>query len=318
MKRQIKRICLLFFLTAVFLLPAHTVRAENIAMGMIVGEERKLPNTYWFSKFSTSDSSIATVDINGVVTAKKVGTVVIKQSTLSVPNVYTIQITDEADIVVAMGQSNMCGSGGNSMEAPAVSEGVLQYQGGVIEPLKKQGTLLPAFGNSFRKQTKKPVIIIQTARGGSSSVAWLRDGLVQDSLKQLQALEKKLKKHKVKIRHIYILWLQGETDAKKGIDKATYMSNCKKIFKKMKSADAQKFLMIQVGQYRNRKYNMDAIIDAQKTICKKNKDFIMVSDITKKLSNDAKWYRDDVHFNQAALNKIGAEAGKKAGKLAKK
>lgn len=317
MKRQIKR-AIILFLIAVFLLPAHTVRAENIALEMIVGEERKLPNSYWFSKFSTSDSGIATVDDNGVVTAKKTGTVVIKQSTLTVPNLYTIRITDEVDVVIAMGQSNMCGSGGNSMEAPAVSEGVLQYQNGVIEPLKKQGTLLPAFGNSFRKQTKKPVILVQTARGGSSSVAWLRDGLVQDSVKQLQALEKKLEKHKVKIRHVYMLWLQGETDAKKGIDKATYMSNCKKIFKKLKAAGTQKFLMIQVGQYRNRKYNVDTIIDAQKTLCKKNKDFIMVSDTTKKLSNDTKWYRDDVHFNQMALNKIGAEAGKKAGKLAKK
>lgn len=317
MKRQ-KGWLPILVLMAMVLLPATAVRAENIAMKMIVGEERKLPNTYWFSKFSTSDGSIASVDENGVVTAKKVGTAVIKQSTLNVPNVYIIQITDEADIVVAMGQSNMCGSGGSIAESPVVSEGVLQYQGGVIEPLKRQGSLLPSFGNSFYRQTKKPVILVQTARGGSSSVAWLRDGLVQDSVKQLQALKKKLEKHKVKIGHVYMIWMQGETDAKKGIDKATYMSNCRKIFKKMKSAGTQKFLMIQIGQYRNRKYNVDVIIDAQKTICKKNKDFIMVSDITKKLSNDTKWYRDDVHFNQPALNKIGAEAGKKAGKLAKK
>lgn len=299
------------------ILPVRTVKAEEVTINLIAGEEAQLPDTFWFSKFSSSDPNVVTVDANGVVTAVGVGTAVVKQTTLTAPVEYRINVTNVVDIVVAMGQSNMCGSGGDILESPEVSGGVHWYQNNVLSPMKKQGTLLPAFGNAYYKQTGVPVIVIQTAVGGSSSKAWLRDGLISNSVKQLKNCKKHLAHNNVTVRHIYMLWFQGETDAKKGVGKTEYTNNLNKIFKKMKAEGTEKFLMIQIGQYKNRRYDVSTIISAQQQICKKNKKFEMVSTVTKSLSKKDKWYKDNVHFNQKALNKIGTEAGKKAGKLAK-
>lgn len=316
MKKKTGILTLLLLILFV-ILPVHTVKAEENTINLIAGEEAQLPNTFWFSKFSSSDPNVVTVDANGVVTAVHPGTTIVKQTTLTAPVEYQINVTNVVDIVVAMGQSNMCGSGGDILESPEVSGGVHWYQNNVLSPMKKQGTLLPAFGNAYYKQTGVPVIVIQTAVGGSSSKAWLRDGLITNSVKQLRNCKKHLAKYNVTVRHIYMLWFQGETDAKKGVGKTEYMNNLNKIFKKMKAEGTEKFLMIQIGQYRDRRYDVSTIISAQQKICKKNKNFEMVSTSTKSLSKKTKWYKDNVHFNQKALNKIGTEAGKKAGKLAK-
>lgn len=316
MKKQTGLLALIIF-AAFLLMPVQTVKAEQTTIQMIAGEEMQIPNTFWFSKFSSSDESIITVDVNGIARAHKAGSAVVTQTTLSSPMEYKIVVTDVVDIVVAMGQSNMCGSGGSYAQSPEVSGGVHSYYGGKLMPMKKQGTLLPAFGNAYYKQTKVPVVVIQTAVGGSSSTAWLRDGLAKNSVKQLKNCKKHLSRYKVKVRHINMLWFQGETDAKKGVGKTEYLQNLQKIYKKMSKQGTEKFWMIQIGQYRDKRYDVSTIINAQQYICKKNKKFEMVSNITKSLSKDAKWYADSVHFNQKALNKIGEQAGKKAGKLVK-
>lgn len=315
---NIRKTILGFIIVLGIILPASKVQAGQIAVNLLVGEEKQLPDAYWYCEYASSDESIAVVDNDGMVKAKRVGEVVITQKTLNEPKEYHIQVTNEADIVVAMGQSNMCGSGGATLEAPDISKGVHTYLNGTFTTMKKQGTLLPAFGNNYYKTCKRPVIIIQTAVGGASSVAWLRDGLINNSVKQLKNCRKLMNKNHIKIKHIYMLWFQGETDAKKCLSKEEYISNLNRIFKKMKKAGAEKFLMIQVGQYRDRRYDMSIIIDAQKSICRKNKKYVMVSNLTQSLSKNPGYYSDNVHYNQKALNKIGAQAGKKAGKLAKK
>jgi len=212
----------------------------------------------------------------------------------------------------------MCGSGGNAKDAPAALDGSLQYYNKSIRPLQKQGTLLPSFANQYYKKTKTPVVIIQTAVGGSSSQEWIKGELLGKATSDVKKCKNYLKKYKVKVRNIYMLWFQGETDAKNGVAKSAYMSNMKKIFKKMKRVGTKKCMVIQVGQYLNGKYPADLIISAQKTLCKKDKNFEMVSTVTSSLSGKAKWYSDNVHFNQSALNKIGSQAGKNAAKIAKK
>lgn len=318
MKKQ-KKLLVVLALLCMILLPVFTVKADQTPLKMVVSEVKNLPNVYWFSKFTTSDATIASVDTSGNVTANAVGTAVISQTTLSGKEEYIVTVTDVVDIVVTMGQSNMCGSGGDLALAPEVKEGGLVYANGVVSPLNRQGTLIPSFVNSYYAKTNVPVITIQTAIGGSGSKEWIKAGLANGAAGQLTSLKKYLSKYPVKVRHIYMLWFQGETDAKQGISKTVYMKNMQKIYKKMHGAGVEKCLIIQIGKYRNDKYPTSTIIDAQKTLCKKNKKkFAMVSTVTASLSKKSGSYADNVHFNQKSLNKIGAQAGKKAGALAQK
>ena len=316
MKKQIRFLLALIVMLGI----AFPIQAQAavVKLTMVKGEEMQLPDAYWYSRYTSSDEKIVDVSSDGVVKAKHMGTATVMQTTLNDPIQYQIKVTDTVDIVVAMGQSNMCGSGGSTYYSPEVSGSVLQYQNNSLFQMKRQGTLLPAFGNAYVKKAKRPVIIIQTAVSGSSSIAWLRDGLITNSVAQLKKCKAFLKRHQVKVKHIYMLWYNGETDGKKGLSQLEYNNNLNAIYKKMAKAGTEKFLMIQVGQYRDRRYDMSVIIEAQKYICKKNKKFVMVSNATKTLSGDAKWYSDNVHFNQLALNKIGEQAGKNAGKLARK
>lgn len=318
-----KKLNKLLVLVAVFIfciLPAKNVYADVTKITMLSGETRQFPNAFWYCKYETSDERIATVNEAGVIEAKMPGEVTVKQHTLQGPVEYQVTVTNvPVDIVICMGQSNMCGSGGRAMESSDIKDGVYQYGRDQLFHMEKQGNLLPAFGNAFVKQTKRPVIMIQTAVGGSGTRAWIEDGLLKNSNTQLQKCRKMLAKNNIPVKNVYCLWYQGETDAKKAMDKQTYMKNVKKIFRSMKRAGAKKFLIIQIGEYRNRAYDISTIVNAQNTLAKKNKkEFVLVTNITAKLSADISNYTDNVHFNQNALNKIGESAGKKAGKLARK
>ena len=61
------------------------------------------------------------------------------------------------------------------------------------------------------------------------------------------------------------------------------------------------------------------IMKAQETLCSENKNFIMVSKKASGYINSYPYYySDSIHLNQKALNAVGYEAGKKAGKYVKK
>lgn len=319
MKKISKRF-LLLAIVFLFIFPAKAVFADTTEIKMLTGESRRFPNAFWYCKYESSDESVATVDDAGYIVANNPGVAIVKQHTLREPIVYQVTVTREpVDVVICMGQSNMCGSGGRAMESPDIKNGVYQYANDQLFCMQKQGNLLPAFGNAFVKQTKRPVVMIQTAVGGSGTRAWIEDGLLKNSNSQLQKCRKMLAKYGIPVKNVYCLWYQGETDAKKAMDKVTYTKNVKKIFRSMKRAGAKKFLMIQIGEYRNRAYDISTIVGAQNSLAKKNKkEFVLVTNIAAKLSADTSNYTDNVHFNQDALNKIGESAGKKAGRLAKK
>ena len=321
MKNQMKKSCFLLLVCVLCMLPAMPVKAVGAGsnqLTLVKGQTYQLPNASWFCKYYAADAKIVEVSESGELTAKRVGETLVSQTTLQGVIQYRVMVTDAVDVVVMMGQSNMVGSGGNVFESPDVNAMALQYSKGKLRNLSRQGTLIPAFANAYIKQTKTPLISIQTAVGGTSSSGWVGRGYTKDAQKELKSCLSYLKNKKVTVKHVYCLWLQGETDAQQGVTKDGYIANVRTIASRMKKAGSEKFLIIQVGRYRDNNIYMGDIVAAQKQLCKNyKKQFAMATTVTNTISNSKAYYADSVHFNQKALNKIGSSAGKFAGKLAK-
>lgn len=321
----------------------YTIVKEKEKIQMISGEIRMVSTVIpEDSVLETSNPKVVVVANNGQITAKKAGTAKVTHTTGTKKTIYTVVVNDEVDLIVFAGQSNMCGSGGNASLAPTPKKGTA-YEFDITTKSKRtilmkepfgegtnranglessgmystKGTLVSAFCINYYKQTKTPVVGLSCAWGGSSTNTWLNRGLLTKTQKNLKLAKKQLKKNKIKIRHIYMVWYQGESDAMQSISESTYISRMKKIYKKMKRIGVEKVFVIRIGHNLAAPDMNYSIMKAQDKLCSQNKNFVLVS---KKASKylDRSCYSDTIHLNQKSLNAVGYEAGKTAGKYVKK
>ncbi|MCR5281822.1 MAG: sialate O-acetylesterase [Lachnospiraceae bacterium] len=294
--------------------------------------------------FSSSDPKIVGVNGLGQMIGMKAGKAVVSIQTQSVRQEYTVVVRDTVDLVIFAGQSNMAGAGGNYTMAPTPDAGTA-YEFNIAtsdeqkiimmkEPfgngtnraymlngryMSGNGTLCSAFSVAYYKKTKVPVVGVPCAWGGTTSSTWLTSGILEASISRMKQAKSYLRKHKCKVRHIYVVWYQGESDGQKGYSPDTYVANTKKIWSKFKKAGCEKMFMIRIAQMIGCPGMMDPIANAQSKLCKENKAFIMASTEGYNMHEDpGKWYSDIIHINQSGLNKIGTAAGNVAGKYAKK
>lgn len=324
---------------------AYKINKMQGKIQMLPGEYRMVTTKYEpNATYVSSNEKIAAVSASGQVLARKPGTVKITQINGDEKNVYTVKVNGMVDIIVFAGQSNMVGAGGSYKLAPVPEYGtayefdistntrkcmLLQEPFGEgtdrvtemdeREVISTRGTLASAFCINYYKKTKTPVVGLACFWGGSSTNTWLNRGLVKTTQNNIKLAKKYLKKQKVKIRHIYMVWLQGESDAAQGLSADTYISRMNRIYKKVQSVGVEKVFVITIGRDINHPNRHDTIISAQKKLCKTSKAFIMASQTAPKMYESRYlYYSDSLHLNQYALNKLGYEAGKVAGRYAGK
>ena len=349
-------VCAVFAATAAFDVSAQATETDPTdvtytttyvkeTIQMLPGETRMVSTIIpGDATYESSDRDVVAVSNSGQMIGGKPGTCTVTQTCRNEKTVYTVKVNGEVDLIVFAGQSNMCGSGGNASTAPRPDYGTA-YEFDTTTKTKQlilmkepfgegtnrnngletnfqystKGTLVSAFCINYYKQTKTPVVGVTAAWGGSSTNTWLKRGLVKETQSRLKKAKKYLKKNNIKIRHIYMVWYQGESDGEKNLSASTYMSRMKKIYKKMKSTGVEKVFMIRIAHDAKHPGRNSTIMKAQKKLCAKNKNFVLVS---KKASSFVKsygkYYYDSVHLNQKALNIVGYEAGKAAGKYVKK
>ena len=248
----------------------------------------------------------------------------------------------EADIILFMGQSNMSGAGGNAEEAPELIRGagyeyraitqpnelcVLEEPFGTAEHkegflddspfLTRGGSLVTSFVNSYYGETKERVVAVSASRG-SAQVSSFNRYLVEDVIERLEGAKRVMTEQGVNIRHIYMVWFQGETDAYVGTTSDEYIGGMQKLLFTLQPYGVEKCFVIQIGNV-----VMDGeVIDTsyiqavQENLCAGDENFILVSTLPKQLS-ESPYMEDQIHFTQAGLNLIGEDAGKAAGKYVK-
>lgn len=240
------------------------------------------------------------------------------------------------DLFIFMGQSNMVGRG-VAAEAPAVPEGwAYEYKAisqpdklsPVVEPFgldeensssgvvdnRRSGSLVSAFMNAYYEQTKTPVVGVSCSKGGTTTSFWGVGGKpLNDAISRYNQAEEWLTDNGYVIRHKYMFWLQGETDAKNNLAAETYRSNLIGIVKEMISrTSVEKCMMIRVGKLGQTVTSAfticDDIIEVQTDLCRTYKEFVMASTAAAGFVEDG-LMAEYWHYTQEGYNILGEHTG---------
>lgn len=253
------------------------------------------------------------------------------------------------DVIIFMGQSNMTGHGEHLEDVPMLTPGAAfeyrsVYEPGTMHELTEPfgstesregyivneggtGSLVTAFCNAYYEQTQVPVVAVAAASGGKDILQWCSRNFRTDARQRLMDTRQFLKDRGYQIRHTYMVWLQGESDAFLGRQKEEYQYYCCSLFDYMHTNPSEYYdgaeacFLIQIGylyeQYLNEhgiaKGQYDTIMTAQEEIAASRDDVVMVSTLPKTLQDEQNYDADWIHFNQRALNAIGTDAGTNAG-----
>ena len=245
---------------------------------------------------------------------------------------------EKIDLFLFIGQSNMAGRG-NSSEAVKVSKGhAYEYRAiskpgrlfrlsepfgstennaasGVSEAIKT-GSLVSAFCESYYNETEVPIVAVSCSKGGTAISFWDTDGApYQDAVERMKSAINFMESQSgMKIRHTYVVWLQGESDGDIATPANDYVAALTRIFDGFEQEfGAEHFFIIPIGAYNGnddaRNANYTAIRNAQIDFCNKRNNATVVSIVLHDLL-DAGFMKDEFHFTQAGYNIVGSDAGK--------
>lgn len=183
------------------------------------------------------------------------------------------------------------------------------------------GSICPSFATTYNSLTQKNVIMVTAARGGSSCHAksrlggyntWAASGDVFKDC--VEKSKKAMKLAGVPISGV--IWMQGERDANAILDgKITpeeFAEGLEDVINRFRKEFGQKlpFYIVLTG------YQTDkdpagglAVRNMQKKVAKKMKKVYVAYEQTDTFP-ERKWYIDNVHYNQDALNDIGLSVAK--------
>lgn len=252
---------------------------------------------------------------------------------------YTLK---EADLILFMGQSNMSGAGGNAAEAPKLIKGAGYEYRAITAPeelkileepfgenehregylddrelLQRKGSLVTSFVNAYYRKTKERVVAVSASRG-SARVSSFNNYLLEDAIDRLENAKRVMTEQKVNIRHIYMVWFQGETDAYLNVSEESYIGEMQKMLFTLQPYGVETCFVIQIGNgiYEGQAFDSARMQEIQKKLCETDENFVLVSELGKTLS-EPPYMEDGIHFTQQALNLLGEEAGNRAGNYVK-
>ncbi len=346
MKKHIKALLFVLSLAILFAFTtpakAANVKISNQKLSLIPGETFQLSvkNTSKTVTWTSSARKVAKVGSKGKITAVSPGKAIITATVGKQTFRCTVQVRSTIDIFVFCGQSNMTGVG-NAASAPKLKQGA-GYAFNYITDRKNlttikepfgygqddsyfangdycRGSMVTAFANAYYKQTNTPIIAVPASCVGSGSVSW-KDTRYKGVIQRVNAAVKLAKKKGLTIGHVYMVWMQGENDAFADMTASMHKKNLTDMVKKiMRKTPVEKCMVISIANYTldaDIAKNFKRIQKAQKSLCNSNKNFIMIS--TKATTLSASNFREDgIHILQGGLNKIGTDAGRKAGAYAK-
>ncbi len=236
------------------------------------------------------------------------------------------------DLVLFMGQSNMSGRGGNAKAAPSVpvdkgyefrigssptglypmSEPFGIYSNGYLSdlPALRGGSCASSFMNAYYKGCGVPVMGFSAARGGTGIGYWQGANVQQELSSKYDTIKAWCAANNVQIRRSYAVWLQGETDGVGHITRSAYKTGLTNVFGRLFAKGLDQVFVITVGQYGGLPGIYDEVAAAQMELCAENPHFTLGSSALRTIGE--KHLTDGCHYDQAALNIVGAQCGSAA------
>ncbi len=241
-------------------------------------------------------------------------------------------------LFLAAGQSNAVGMGDSTAAVHCIVGTALEYRysGDTLVPLKdpvgyselqfqkaNSGSAWPAFAKAYHDLTGSQVVIAAAARGGSSChyKAELSNYGTWDNRGRLPLFDSAVIKaraaaRKTGLRVAGILWSQGERDANavnaQQLTAEEYEQQLTLLIDQFRAALGSEvnFYIIQTGYYLNHAtQGFDAIRKAQENVAGKMKHVFIVYRETGSFKEKG-WMKDEIHYNQTALNDIGSAVAK--------
>ncbi|SEW32597.1 protein of unknown function [Chitinophaga arvensicola] len=249
-------------------------------------------------------------------------------------------------LFLVAGQSNAVGQGDSTTSIHCATGTAFEYRfsGDTLLALKDPagqqelqfeqaytGSAWPSFANTYHNLTGSEVIVVQAARGGSSCHykaessnygSWDNRGrllLFDNAVKKTKAATLK-----TGIPVTGIIWSQGERDANainaQQLSPEEYEAQLILLIRQFRAALGQQlnFYIIQTGYYLHHPTTgFDAVRKAQERVAGKVKKVYIVYRETNQFSEKG-WMKDEIHYNQTALNNIGATVAKQVALKEKK
>lgn len=236
------------------------------------------------------------------------------------------------DLIMFMGQSNMSGAGGNAKYAPkvpyeegfefrAVSDPTRLYQieepFGINEnnlnaimdlPGAKRGSLVSSFANTYFKETGVPVVGVSASAGATDTAFWMSAPVEADYTERLKRAIVWLENDKYMIRHRYVVWLQGESDAVDALSSEKYEENMNNIIRPLFINGVEKVFFITPGRTITKKDYFSQIIASQIKMSRESGYYALGTTILSGISTE--YMVDEWHYNQTVLNLVGEESAR--------
>ncbi|MBR5406280.1 MAG: hypothetical protein IK111_01435 [Lachnospiraceae bacterium] len=241
------------------------------------------------------------------------------------------------DLIIFAGQSNMSGNGGNAAMAPVVPSGqgyeyrpmaapntifpalepFGKYEKGLISdaPGYQNGSLVSSFMITYYSKTGTPVVGVPATRGGSDSGFWANPATKAELLSRYIKAKAYLESNNYNVRHRYLVFLQGETEAVRGVNEFEYKNNLTSAFQPLFANGLEQVFMITPGYAKDGVYSYDAVVKAQLDLCSSNNLFAVASTALHSPAMNG-YLADGVHYNQQGLNAVGSNAGATVGAYA--
>ncbi|AEI43354.1 sialate O-acetylesterase [Paenibacillus mucilaginosus] len=236
------------------------------------------------------------------------------------------------DLILFMGQSNMAGRG-EASEAPKVQAGTAFEFRAISDPTKlyplsepfgvyenneasgiseetKTGSMVSAFAMEYTPITNRMMIGVSCSKGGTSINLWQPDGaFLNDAISRYHTAASWLTDNGYTIKHKFMVWCQGETDADHGMAGEEYRTKLKRMIDAMVSAGLERCYIVRIGCHRDYPTLYDEIMLAQTDLCRTYSNAVLVSTRFASMAAEG-LMKDPFHYTQKGYNITGADAGR--------
>lgn len=172
-------------------------------------------------------------------------------------------------------------------------------------------SLLPAFCKSYTERTSRTVVAVHAAKGAAAIADFAEGGSLYKAILKKARGARNREEAELGVKHVYMIWLQGESDALLDTGEAEYLRQLKAFIDACKrELGIERFGMIKVGRYTNDKRD-DAIMRAQEAACAEGALCLMLTHAAPELTACAACMHPMVpgHFSTLGLDTLGEIAG---------
>lgn len=242
----------------------------------------------------------------------------------------------QTDLLIFSGQSNMQGQTGAFPDPNEPVENAWEYRlkDDACIPLRHpcgedvgelllgadrgQGSLVPAFCRAYVQGTRNRVIAVHAAKGATTIAEWQEGGpRFAKLVEKINGARRRQSAACETPGKVYLIWLQGESDALAGTSAAEYESALERFRRSLNRAvGLDAFFLIRVAKFACDGRDLP-ILQAQERLCRSG-EFILLTRMAGRLQQSERYLNPQAanHFNNAGMELLGRVAGENAAKFA--